>query len=76
MYNNSENLKKNKLALRKKKERRIVSNRPDYDLPDNRIRTNKYTSLNFIPKNLIEQLAKKANLYFLVKFLRKRQKIS
>lgn len=47
-------------------DRRIVSNRLDFTLPDNSIRTNKYTKLNFFPKNILEQFSKKANIYFLV----------
>ncbi len=46
-------------------DRKIVSNRIDYDLPDNSIQTNKYTKWNFMPKNLLEQFSKKANIYFL-----------
>jgi len=46
-------------------DRKIVSNRIDYDLPDNSIQTNKYTKWNFLPKNLLEQFSKKANIYFL-----------
>ncbi len=33
---------------------------------DNRIRTSKYTFLNFIPKNLFEQFKKMANVYFVI----------
>lgn len=47
-------------------DRKIVSNRIDESLPDNSIQTNKYTKLNFAPKNLLEQFSKKANIYFLV----------
>ena len=46
-------------------DRKIVSNKVDYDLPDNSIQTNKYTNWNFLPKNLLEQFSKKANIYFL-----------
>lgn len=33
--------------------------------PDNRIRTTKYTFLSFLPKNLLEQFHRVANLYFI-----------
>jgi hypothetical protein len=46
--------------------RKIVANRPDTVLPDNSIQTNKYTLLTFVPKNLMEQFSKLANVYFLV----------
>ena len=34
--------------------------------PDNAIRTSKYTLLTFLPKNLLRQFSKAANLYFLL----------
>ena len=39
---------------------------PDTKIPTNKIRTSKYTLLTFIPKNLLEQFTKLANVYFLV----------
>ena len=33
---------------------------------DNAIRTSKYTLLTFLPKNLLSQFSKAANLYFLL----------
>jgi phospholipid-translocating ATPase len=33
--------------------------------PNNQIRTSKYTTLTFIPLNLINQFKKAANVYFL-----------
>lgn len=39
---------------------------PTSDLPSNKIKTNKYTLINFLPLNLYEQFRKAANLYFLV----------
>ncbi len=36
------------------------------DFRDNKIKTSKYTALTFLPKNLIEQFSKMANVYFLV----------
>ena len=33
---------------------------------DNRVKTSKYTALTFLPKNLIEQFSKMANVYFLI----------
>lgn len=47
-------------------DRMIISNQPDREIPDNRIRTSKYTFLTFIPLNLFEQFSKLANVYFLV----------
>ena len=47
-------------------DRRIDANDPDLDLPDNSISTSKYTIITFLPKNLLEQFSKSANLYFLV----------
>lgn len=40
--------------------------RTENALCDNSISTSKYNYFNFIPKNLIEQFSKIANLYFLV----------
>ncbi|EGR30728.1 phospholipid-translocating p-type flippase family protein, putative [Ichthyophthirius multifiliis] len=48
------------------KNRKITSQRFDLQLPDNSIQTSKYTFYNFLPKNLIEQFSKIANLYFLI----------
>lgn len=38
---------------------------PNGNRPDNRIRTTKYTLLSFLPKNLLEQFHRVANLYFI-----------
>ena len=38
---------------------------PNGHRPDNRIRTTKYTLLSFLPKNLLEQFHRVANLYFI-----------
>ena len=46
--------------------RMIFSNVPDLLLPNNRIQTSKYNFITFVPKNLIEQFSKAANLYFLI----------
>lgn len=35
-------------------DRKIISSRPDHELPDNLIRTCKYTLLTFLPLNLME----------------------
>ncbi|KAL4432773.1 hypothetical protein ABPG74_011594 [Tetrahymena malaccensis] len=45
--------------------RKITSGRPDENLPNNKIKTNKYTCFNFVPKNLYLQFSKLANVYFL-----------
>lgn len=46
--------------------RKIVSGRADHDLCTNMICTSKYNNIDFIPKNLMEQFSKIANIYFLV----------
>lgn len=38
---------------------------PNGHRPDNKIRTTKYTLLSFLPKNLLEQFHRVANLYFI-----------
>ncbi|CAH0560353.1 unnamed protein product [Brassicogethes aeneus] len=38
---------------------------PNGRYPDNRIRTTKYTLLSFLPRNLLEQFHRVANLYFI-----------
>eukprot|EP01017_Pseudomicrothorax_dubius_P009744 TRINITY_DN13378_c0_g1_i3.p1 TRINITY_DN13378_c0_g1~~TRINITY_DN13378_c0_g1_i3.p1 ORF type:complete len:353 (-),score=47.37 TRINITY_DN13378_c0_g1_i3:60-1061(-) len=47
-------------------DRMIYINEPDYKLPNNRIRTTKYTFWGFLPMNLLEQFSKLANVYFLL----------
>lgn len=47
-------------------DREIITNIPDIKLPNNKIHTSKYNCLTFIPKNLIEQFTKLANVYFLI----------
>lgn len=47
-------------------DRYIVSKIPDTQLPNNAIQTTKYNVITFIPKNLMEQFSKLANVYFLV----------
>jgi len=49
------------------KPRRIFINNPDLSFRDNGIETSKYNCITFIPKNLIEQFSKLANVYFLVR---------
>lgn len=46
--------------------RKIQSLRPDLELADNSIKTNKYTCLTFLPLNLMDQFSKLANVYFLI----------
>jgi phospholipid-transporting ATPase len=46
--------------------RSIITNIPDTDVCDNSIKTSKYTPITFIPKNLLVQFSKVANLYFLI----------
>lgn len=47
-------------------DRKIVSGRMDPKLCHNGISTGKYNALTFIPKNLLEQFSKIANVYFLI----------
>ncbi|EZA53782.1 hypothetical protein DMN91_011800 [Ooceraea biroi] len=41
------------------------SQHPNGDRVDNRVRTTKYTTLSFLPRNLLEQFHRVANLYFI-----------
>ena len=50
-------------------DRKIYPLIQDHELPNNHIQTSKYTCLTFIPKNLMEQFSKLANVYFLVNIL-------
>lgn len=47
-------------------DRKIVTGRPDLQLKHNGISTSKYNFVTFIPRNLMEQFSKIANIYFLV----------
>lgn len=47
-------------------DRKIVSGKLDPKLCHNGISTGKYNVITFIPKNLLEQFSKIANIYFLV----------
>ena len=47
-------------------DRFIVSKIPDTFLPNNSIQTTKYNVISFLPKNMMEQFSKLANVYFLV----------
>ena len=49
-------------------DREILTNNPDNNLCHNGISTSKYTCMTFLPKNLLEQFTKMANVYFLVSF--------
>lgn len=42
-----------------------LKDHPNGRRPDNRIRTTKYTLLSFLPRNLLEQFHRVANLYFI-----------
>ncbi|KAL1116082.1 hypothetical protein AAG570_005577 [Ranatra chinensis] len=42
-----------------------AASHPNGSAPNNRIRTTKYTMLSFLPKNLLEQFHRVANLYFI-----------
>lgn len=47
-------------------DRRIDCGKSDITFPNNQISTSKYSVITFLPKNLIEQFTKAANVYFLV----------
>ena len=47
-------------------DREIITNLPDRVLQKNDIHTSKYNLITFLPKNLIEQFSKLANVYFLI----------
>lgn len=47
-------------------DRKIVTGRPDFQLKHNGISTSKYNFATFVPRNLMEQFSKIANIYFLV----------
>ncbi|CAD8067999.1 unnamed protein product [Paramecium sonneborni] len=69
-YDNKYQLKgccfKTRPNWRDMKDRTIITNIQDRDLPDNTIKTCKYTFWTFLPLNLIEQFSKMANIYFLI----------
>jgi len=50
-------------------ERSIKVNENRMDYPSNSISTSKYNVLNFLPKNLLFQFSKLANIYFVVIFI-------
>ena len=50
-------------------ERTIQANESRTDYPDNSISTGKYNIVNFVPKNLMLQFSKLANVYFVVNYL-------
>mmetsp|Transcript_91190 Transcript_91190/g.162391 ORF Transcript_91190/g.162391 Transcript_91190/m.162391 type:complete len:1119 (+) Transcript_91190:76-3432(+) len=45
--------------------RNVTFNQQDASIVDNKVVTAHYTAANFVPKNLMEQFSKAANLYFL-----------
>ena len=46
--------------------RSIITNIPDNQVCDNSIKTSKYSPITFVPKNLMVQFSKVANVYFLI----------
>lgn len=46
--------------------RSLITNVPDMKVCDNGIKTSKYSLFTFVPKNLITQFSKIANIYFLI----------
>ena len=57
---------KKKLTWQDMQDRSILSNTLHQEFKNNEISTTKYNCITFIPKNMIEQFSKVANLYFLV----------
>ena len=55
-----------KLEWNQMPDRDIIANLPIEEFPNNSISTSKYNLLTFLPKNIMEQFSKMANLYFLV----------
>jgi phospholipid-transporting ATPase len=45
---------------------KILDPHPPREFRDNKIKTSKYSLLTFLPKNLLEQFSKLANVYFLL----------
>ena len=71
MYHNEKHVKvlgcmKRRKHWAKMPDRKIQTNLPDLEVPDNKISTSKYTKITFFPKNLFEQFSKLSNSYFLV----------
>ncbi|KAL4470893.1 hypothetical protein ABPG72_005927 [Tetrahymena utriculariae] len=58
--------KKHKKGYKLRKTRTIYPLIPDYDLVSNKVSTSKYTIITFLPKMLIYQFSKLANVYFLI----------
>lgn len=57
---------KRELTWQQMPDRDITSNIQELEMKDNSISTSKYTCLTFVPKNILEQFSKMANLYFLI----------
>ena len=56
-------LRKNKAPVNV---RQIELGKIEKHLPSNEVKTSRYTALSFLPVNLVEQLKKPSNLYFLL----------
>ena len=57
---------KKKLSWQEMPDRSIVSNTLHLEFKNNEISTSKYNCITFVPKNLVEQFSKVANMYFLI----------
>jgi phospholipid-transporting ATPase len=66
-YKNSFFFFKKRMNWQEMSDREILTNNPDLSLCNNAISTSKYSWMTFLPKNLLEQFTKMANVYFLVK---------
>ncbi|EAS00453.2 phospholipid-translocating P-type ATPase, flippase family protein (macronuclear) [Tetrahymena thermophila SB210] len=55
-----------KKVARKQELRSVYAGIPDNQVCNNRIQTSKYNYLTFIPKNLLVQFSKLANIYFII----------
>ncbi|KRW99063.1 P-type ATPase, cytoplasmic domain N [Pseudocohnilembus persalinus] len=58
--------KPKKHEVSEEEDRIIQCNEHSLNFPNNSISTSKYTCLTFIPRNLLEQFSKMANIYFLI----------
>ena len=57
---------KKKLTWQEMPDRSILSNTLHPEFKNNEISTSKYNCITFVPKNLVEQFSKVANMYFLI----------
>lgn len=56
----------NSYSLSLVKDRVVINNIPDIELPNNAVRTNKYNCFTFLPLNLFDQVMRISNIYFIL----------